>query len=77
MRQLRFILYARARSVQISKFKLSCVAVCLGEMATQNIAPSTHSSSQKGVDSTMSNQKDGHSVTKRLQQDLMTLMVRV
>lgn len=46
-------------------------------MATQNIAPSAHSSSHKGVDSSLMNQKDGHSVTKRLQQDLMTLMVRV
>ena len=42
-------------------------------MATQNIAPSV--SSHKGVDASHTGPKDGHSVSKRLQQDLMTLMV--
>lgn len=42
-------------------------------MATQNIAPSV--SSHKGVDASHTGPKDGHSVTKRLQQDLMTLMM--
>ena len=42
-------------------------------MATQNIAPPV--SSHKGVDASHTGPKDGHSVTKRLQQDLMTLMM--
>ena len=46
-------------------------------MASQNVAPSAHPSSHKGVDSSQVGLKDGHSVTKRLQQDLMTLMVRL
>ncbi|KAL5467586.1 hypothetical protein EMCRGX_G031841 [Ephydatia muelleri] len=42
-------------------------------MATQNIAPPV--SSHKGVDASHTGPKDGHSVSKRLQQDLMTLMM--
>ena len=42
-------------------------------MASQNVAPS--SSSQKSMSSTKSGSKDGYSVTKRLRQDLTTLMV--
>ena len=44
-------------------------------MATQNFASAVHSGSRKGRDASQSNLKDGQSVTKRLQQDLMTLMV--
>lgn len=40
-------------------------------MATQNIAPPDHRNSQKGAECS----GDGQSVSKRLQQDLMTLMV--
>lgn len=43
-------------------------------MASQNVAPS--SSSQKSMSSTQAGNKDGYSVTKRLRQDLTTLMVR-
>lgn len=45
-------------------------------MASQNVAPSTISSS-KGSGSCLTAPKDGHSVTKRLRQDLMKLMVRL
>ena len=44
-------------------------------MATQNFAPAVHSGSRKGRDASQTNLKDGQSITKRLQQDLMTLMV--
>ena len=47
------------------------------EMATQNVAPAVHSGSRKGRDASQSSLKDGQSVSKRLQQDLMTLMVRL
>lgn len=45
-------------------------------MASQNVAPSSISSS-KGSSSCLTAPKDGHSVTKRLRQDLMKLMVRL
>lgn len=45
-------------------------------MATQNIAPPDHHSSQKGTECSSTGPVDGQSVSKRLQQDLMTLMVR-
>ena len=51
----------------------SCYIVFV--MATQNIAPSSRSSSQKGGGCPRTGQGDGQSVSKRLQQDLMTLMV--
>ena len=44
-------------------------------MTTQNVAP-TAVPPQKSMDSSQTGPKDGHSVTKRLQQDLMTLVVR-
>ena len=43
-------------------------------MATQNVAPSTHTMS-KGSSASQTAPKDGHSVAKRLNQDLMKLMV--
>ena len=49
-----------------------------GVMASQNVAPSSapsSSSSSKASGSCLAAPKDGHSVTKRLQQDLMKLMV--
>lgn len=45
-------------------------------MASQNYPPPSNSRS-KTVDSGMAVSKDGHSVTKRLRQDLTTLMVRI
>lgn len=44
-------------------------------MASQNVAPSSITSSLKSSGSSLAAPKDGHSVTKRLQQDLMKLMV--
>ena len=46
--------------------------------SSQNVAPSSSaaSSSSKANGSSLSMPKDGHSVTKRLQQDLMKLMVQ-
>ena len=44
-------------------------------MTTQNVAP-TAFPPQKSMDLSQAGPKDGHSVTKRLQQDLMTLVVR-
>lgn len=45
-------------------------------MATQNIAPSSRrTSSRKGKECPSTGPVDGQSVSKRLQQDLMTLMV--
>ena len=44
-------------------------------MASQNVAPSSLPSSSKASGSCSAAPKDGHSVTKRLQQDLMKLMV--
>lgn len=44
-------------------------------MATQNIAPSSRPSSQKGGPTSTTGQGDVHSVSKRLQQDLMTLVM--
>ena len=44
-------------------------------MASQNVAPSSAPSSSKASGSCFAAPKDGHSVTKRLQQDLMKLMV--
>lgn len=44
-------------------------------MATQNIAPPDHRNSQKGAECPNAGSGDGQSVSKRLQQDLMTLMV--
>jgi ubiquitin-conjugating enzyme E2 C len=44
-------------------------------MATQNMAHSGQSSSQKGAEGTDSGSKDTHSVSKRLQKELMTLMM--
>jgi len=44
-------------------------------MATQNIIPSSGVSSRKGGACANTGQGDGQSVSKRLQQDLMTLMV--
>ena len=58
---------------KFTKFKKVCDTVL--EMATQNVAPPAHSGSRKGKDASQSGLKDGQSVTKRLQQDLMTLMV--
>ena len=48
----------------------------LKRMATQNVVPSVHSGSRKGGDALQSCLKEGQSVSKRLQQDLMTLMVK-
>ena len=44
-------------------------------MTTQNVAP-TAFPPQKSMDLSQTGPKDGHSVTKRLQQDLMMLVVR-
>ena len=46
-------------------------------MASQNIAPSSHHISQKGAECPSAGAVDGQSVSKRLQQDLMTLMVNL
>ncbi len=44
-------------------------------MATQNIAPTTGQISSKAAKCPTAGPVDGQSVSKRLQQDLMTLMV--
>ena len=43
--------------------------------SSQNMVPRV--SAQKGVSKSQVGPKDGHSVSKRLQQDLMTLMVNL
>lgn len=63
--------------VRVRKF-LNCVEVLKPvyqcDMTSQNVDPSA-SRASKGMSSSSNIAVDGHAVTKRLQQDLMTLMV--